>query len=46
MLGNFPQREMGVMLVSDMQRAIGDVLFSVPEFQSWAEQIVDVLLYQ
>jgi hypothetical protein len=44
--GHFPQREMGVMLVSDMQRAIGDVLFSVPEFQNWAEQIVDVMLYQ
>jgi hypothetical protein len=42
----FPQREMGVMLVSDMHRAIGQDLFSVPEFQSWADSIADLMLYE
>jgi len=41
----FPQREMGVMLVSDMHRAIGEKLFSLPQFKDWANQISDVLLY-
>jgi len=41
----FPQREMGVMLVSDMQRAIGAELFEVPEFDSWADAIADLMLY-
>jgi hypothetical protein len=43
--GHFPQREMGVMLVSDMHRAIGGALFEVPEFSSWAQAIADVMLY-
>ena len=43
--GHFPQREMGVMLVSDMHRAIGGALFEVPEFASWAQAIADVMLY-
>ena len=34
--GTFPQREMGVMLVSDLHRAIGEGLFQVPEFATWA----------
>lgn len=41
----FPQREMGVMLVSDMHRAVGQELFSVPEFSEWAKAIADVMLY-
>jgi AAA domain (dynein-related subfamily) len=41
----FPQREMGVMLVSDMQRAIGTGLFEVPQFASWAKSIADVMLF-
>ncbi|MGB1255042.1 MAG: AAA family ATPase [Thiolinea sp.] len=41
----FPLREMGVMLVSDMLRAVGDELFAVPEFSDWAETIGDILLY-
>lgn len=41
----FPQKEMGVMLVSDMQRAIGDELFDVPEFTDWAEKIADIMIY-
>ncbi len=42
----FPQREMGVMLVSDMQRAIGTALFEVPEFDSWADAIADLMIYE
>lgn len=42
---NFPQREMGVMLVSDMHRAIGEDIFAVPEFASWADAIADIMLY-
>ncbi len=41
----FPQREMGVMLVSDMHRAIGSKLFAFTQFKDWANQISDVLLY-
>ncbi len=44
--GRFPQREMGVMLVSDMHRAIGEPLFQVPEFTDWAKAISDVMLYE
>lgn len=40
----FPQREMGVMLVSDMHRAIGNELFEVDEFAEWAESIADLVL--
>ncbi len=42
----FPQREMGVMLVSDMHRAIGEDLFVVPEFADWASRVADVMLYE
>ena len=42
---SFPQKEMGVMLVSDLHRAIGDQLFSIPEFQNWATAIGEVMLY-
>ncbi len=44
--GRFPQREMGVMLVSDMHRAIGQPLFAVPEFACWADSIADLMLYE
>jgi len=40
-----PHREMGVMLVSDMHRAIGQDLFSVPQFAQWANSIADVMIY-
>ena len=43
--GRFRPREMGVMLVSDLQRAVGPALFSVPEFADWAEKIGDILIY-
>ena len=42
----FPQREMGVMLVSDMHRAIGEDVFKVPEFADWAQAISDVMLFE
>lgn len=41
----FRQKEMGVMLVSDMHRAIGSDLFNVPEFAEWANSIADVMFY-
>jgi hypothetical protein len=44
--GRFPQREMGVMLVSDLHRAIGNDLFAVPAFADWATAIADVMLYE
>lgn len=40
---DFPQKELGVMLVSDMQRAIGSDIFSVPEFANWADKIAAVM---
>ncbi len=43
--GTFPQREMGVMLISDMHRAIGQDLFAVPQFSSWAKAVADVMLF-
>jgi hypothetical protein len=43
--GKFKQKEMGVMLVSDMLRAIGDDVFAVPEFAIWASSIGDIMLY-
>jgi len=42
---SFPQREMGVMLVSDMHRAIGQELFAVPQFSNWAKAVADVMLF-
>jgi len=41
----FPQREMGVMLVSDLHRAIGETVFDLPQFVDWANVVSDVLLY-
>ena len=43
--GQFPQREMGVMMVSDMHRAIGENLFGLPEFTIWADKIADIMIY-
>jgi hypothetical protein len=41
----FPQREMGIMLVTDMHRSIGKPLYDVPEFAEWANSITDLVLY-
>ena len=40
---DFPQKELGVMLVSDMQRAIGEEIFTIPEFADWAVKIADTM---
>lgn len=42
----FPQKEMGVMLVSDLHRAIGADIFSVPQFAQWSNAVADVMLYE
>jgi hypothetical protein len=36
---------MGVMLVSDMHRAIGQDIFSVPQFAEWSNKVADIMLY-
>jgi hypothetical protein len=41
----FPQKEMGVMLVSDLHRAIGQDIFAVPQFAQWSNAVADVMLY-
>jgi len=41
----FPQRELGVMLVTDLHRAVGQPLFTVPEFADWAQSVTDLVLY-
>jgi AAA domain (dynein-related subfamily) len=42
----FPQRELGIMLVSDLQRTVGAPLFDRPEFSDWASSISDLLLHR
>ncbi|NWG39011.1 MAG: AAA family ATPase [Hydrogenophilaceae bacterium] len=42
----FPLKEMGVMLVSDIHRNVGQSLFAVPQFASWANQVADIVLYE
>lgn len=44
--GRFPQREMGVMLVSDLHRAVGNRLFEIPAFTDWAQAVADVMLFE
>jgi len=36
---------MGVMLVTDLQRAVGKPLYALPEFSRWAASISDLVLY-
>jgi hypothetical protein len=43
--GKFPEREMGVMLVTDLHGTIGKPLYALPEFVEWARGITDLLLY-
>ena len=43
--GRFSQKEMGIMLVSDLHRAVGQELFSIPEFSPWAQDVAKVMLY-
>lgn len=42
----FPQREMGVMLVADIQRSIGKPLIEIPEFAEWANLLDDLVLFE
>ncbi|MEO8039838.1 MAG: AAA family ATPase [Betaproteobacteria bacterium] len=42
----FPQREMGVMLVTDMQRCVGRPLIEIPEFGEWADSIGELVLFE
>lgn len=41
----FPEREMGVMMVSDMTRAIGDKIFGLPEFADWSDAVADMMIF-
>lgn len=41
---SFPQREMGVMLVADLQRSIGRPLIDVPGFADWADSLGELLV--
>ncbi|ABA59406.1 conserved hypothetical protein [Nitrosococcus oceani ATCC 19707] len=41
-----PEREIGVMLVTEMFRAIGRPLLKHPEFAKWARQVSDLMLYE
>jgi hypothetical protein len=41
----FPQQELGVMLVTDMHRIIGQPLYALPEFKDWAQSVSDMLLF-
>lgn len=43
--GRFSQREMGVMLVSDLHRAVGNDLFAAPEFSRWAQDVGELMLF-
>jgi len=41
----FPEREMGVMMVSDLTRAIGDSLFELPQFADWSDAVADLMIF-
>jgi MoxR-like ATPase len=41
-----PQRELGVMLVTDMHRSVGRPLIGVPGFSEWDSAISDLMLYE
>jgi dynein-related subfamily AAA family protein len=41
----FPQREMGVMLIADLDRSVGAPLYALPEFGEWANALGDLVLY-
>ena len=43
--GRFAQREIGVMLVCDLQRNVGERVFSAEGFAPWAEQVAELLVY-
>jgi hypothetical protein len=41
----FPQRELGVMLVTDLHRSIGQPLYALEEFHAWAQSVSDILFF-
>lgn len=41
-----PMREMGMMLVSDLARMLGDDVFQEPAFARWAQQVAPLLFSQ
>jgi hypothetical protein len=42
----FSSRELGVMLVTDLQRTLGRPLYDLPAFAEWAESVSDLLSYE
>lgn len=41
-----PQRELGLMLVIDLQRNITWPLYDIPAFAEWASEVSDLLIYE
>ncbi len=41
----FRERELGVMLVTDLARLLGRPLYDVPQFSEWAAEVGDLLAY-
>lgn len=42
----FPQRELGAMLVMDLQRALGRPLIAYPQFAEWAEDVAALIGFE
>jgi len=42
----FPQREIGVMLVMDLQRVLERPLYQLPAFAAWADEVGDLLSFE
>jgi len=42
----FPQRELGVMLVVDLQGVVGQPLYGHPDFAHWAAEVSSLLSYE
>lgn len=42
--GQFPQREIGVMVVHDLARNVGSEVYALPEFTGWAKDVARLLL--
>jgi hypothetical protein len=41
-----PQQELGVMLVTDLQRWLGRPLFDVPAFSRWANSVPGLVRHE
>ena len=42
----FPQRELGLMLVIDLQRNVATPLYDIPAFAEWATEVSDLLPHE